>query len=274
MPMPVELQTLQVRTFRHGDEVALNELWNMANEGHAGWVHRSPDYWYWLLVQRPDIGPDSLMVCEADLGEAVGYAALAASGAVVELVVTPTVPESARYRVATELLDALELRAHNASIEELDILVPRTDTAVCRAATSRGYRDRPMGNLQLSVVDAAALLRLVLATREPRDAGTATRLRLDLDAGQSRTAPVRQLWIDLGTEWTVMTVPCSWEPDAIVATDMTTLSRLALGDVSVESALSEGLVDVSPHTARQTAAHFLALVAPRQPWFIPRSDVR
>jgi hypothetical protein len=71
------------RKYEEGDETALASLFNKVYHGYAGFVPRTPEYWRWSCLDRPDVEKEGIMVV-VNRGRIVAYAVVGKSGNIWE----------------------------------------------------------------------------------------------------------------------------------------------------------------------------------------------
>ena len=207
-------------------------------------------------------------------GQLTGYVVLTRAGTVLELVVSPDCLEDERYQIARTLVLAVEERARSLAVEAIEVTVFSGDRAICRALSDLSYESREMRGPQWTLIDLKAFLETKLLALSGVDRETQNGFRLEITGGTTRLTPYPQLWVRLNPVLEVCAQQPAWVTDVVIKTDMRTLTRLVVGDLSVQMALNEGAVAVTPPSDSHRAARFLAAMVPSVPWFTPMSDVR
>jgi hypothetical protein len=193
---------------------------------------------------------------------------------VLELIVSPDGSEDERYQVARSLVAALEEQAQSLGVEAIEVTVSSEDRASCRALSDLAYGPREQRGPQWTLVDLKAFLEAKLSSMAGSDLEKGGGFRLRIADGATRLTPYQQLWVRLSPVLEVSAHEPDWVSDVVISTDMRTLTRVSVGDLSVQAALDEGSVAVQPPSASNRAAALLAGMALSVPWFTPPSDVR
>lgn len=254
-----------IRAFLDGDEDNIIKLFNECYGGLAGYCLRTPEYWRWACLERPDVERKGVMVALHPTNKLmVGYVVAGKSGNIWELGYKKNGDERAIAQVLLEA--ALEyLTANGAS--EVKLQVPAEDHAVKDASIELGFSMARPTDAHVSVLDFKALTSL-LASRASRGFKTAVGLaRIRLTDAPS--------WVN--PEFTIGNPKDIKEGNGkktriLAETDVSTFSSMLLGRSSPFSMWLRGRVKVRPFWRIRAFAKLVSAISLKEKWFIPLSD--
>lgn len=266
---------LHIRSFRDADLPDVLSLFESCFAGYGGWVVRTAETWRWNILGRPDVHREDILVA-SDAGRAVGYGVITASGVVLELAVSPVIAAADREAVADALLARLETAAQARGVGTVEIDFPTTDAPVCRVLARRGFRGEPADSLQFIIVDVKGFLQALLSHRATDQAVPLPpcSILLNLSRGTYRTAPQERLLITPGHPPSVAPATAGQDAAVAIQTSISTLAEVVLRGREVREALDAGDITVAPSERVADAVALLSALHFRDPWYIPRADLR
>jgi predicted acetyltransferase len=113
------------RTYLEGDEVAIVDLFEKAYKNYGGYNLKTPEYWRWCCLARPDVEKKSVfLVSNQSSKQLVGYAVVGKSGTVWELVYDP---ESNGKEIVAVLLEQATEYLTNIGASSVNFTAPQDD---------------------------------------------------------------------------------------------------------------------------------------------------
>lgn len=70
----------KVRNFEDGDEIEFVRLFERVYADYGGFVLKTPEYWRWCCLERPDVKRDGIFVVVGEDEKVVGYVVVRRSG--------------------------------------------------------------------------------------------------------------------------------------------------------------------------------------------------
>gem|GEM_PF-1376612 len=255
-----------VRTYRDGDEEEILRLFEKCYGKYVGYVLRTPEYWRWCCLERPDVDARSVFLAVNRSNERiVGYSAVGKSGNIWELSVNQ---QGDSEEIAELLLNEASDWLVHMEASEINLHVPIHDEGIRAACRKLGFGECRAPGVFVSVLDFPRLIR-EMAMRQ-KDAlksmdGIVEFCLKDAPTWMSSRFGLR---VDGGHVEIVEEVQ---KPTISVETDTVTLAEMLLQKKSLLSVLIRGKVRVRPFWRFWS---FLKLfsVFNVEGWFTPLSD--
>ena len=271
---------LSVRTYRHGDEQSLVELWARAYSDYGGHVPKTPEYWRWCVVDRPGIEAEDIVLLESG-STLVAYGVLGRKdspvgpgGSVLELAVEPSLPAAERSLSLAQLIAVLEERSRARGDEIFEVSVPDTEQFMVRALEAADFKPEKSDSLQLVIVDLIGLIRKILARRTAEiTAMPARSFALTVEQEEYRSLPLGRIRISFsGADVSVEESGEDADHEAIL--NLPSLLSLIFRREDVESLLRSAAIRLQSPTESVPFADMLRLLAIRGNWYTPWVDGR
>ena len=257
-----------VRTFQDGDEAKIAQLLNKAYADYGGPAMKSPEYWRWRCLERPDVERSGLFVAFDRLkGDVVGHVVAGRSGNVWELCYDP---EHDGEEIVPMLIDKAVRYLEKAGATSINITAPEEDKAIRRTCMDYGFISNPPSKVFLSVLDLVELASLLANDK-----------RGELMARFDETVLVKledaPSWISStifmkigknGVQVTDKLLPHSVN----LETDFLTFCSLLFGNLSPSKALSSAKFRVTPSSKVSTLVEILSCLRMKTKWFFPLSE--
>ncbi|TET62287.1 hypothetical protein E3J49_08460, partial [Candidatus Bathyarchaeota archaeon] len=82
--MSLEACKYKIRSFEDGDENEIVQLFDRIYSDYGGFTLKTPEYWRWCCLKRPDVEKEGVFVVEDGDENVVGYAVVGGSGNIWE----------------------------------------------------------------------------------------------------------------------------------------------------------------------------------------------
>jgi hypothetical protein len=255
-----------IRTFQDGDEEGIIRVFEECYGEYAGYVLRTPEYWRWCCLERPDVERSGVFVAVRRSDEGVlGYAVAGKSGNIWEFGYDRG--NSGRELVELLLKSATDyLEAVGASLVSLQ--VPAKDRVISAACANLGLAETKSSEIFVSVLDFQSLLFLVSDQQEgleELDEAVEVVLR-DAPEWMARSVKIRV------RNGQVSPLEKGQKPTILVETDVSTLSSMLFGEVGPFWVWLRFSVRVKPFWKISRFLRLFSALRVRQPWFVPLSD--
>ena len=256
-----------VRTFIDGDECQFVELFEKAYKEYAGYTRKTPQYWRWCCLERPDVEREGVIVVLAMNNNVVGYVVAGRLGNLWELCYDP---EKDGRVIVSLLLDRAEAYLESVGASSVTFAAPQRDTIIAELCWERGFVSSSPPNMFLGVLNVQTL---VSALAEGNRNG------LDKDFEESVL-----LRISDAPFWTDDEVSIRISPDSVrvenapgvytfeVETDYATFSSLVFGKMSPLSAFVRSRVKIRPTLKIRKALKLFSWLRVGEEWSFQLSD--
>jgi hypothetical protein len=260
-----DLNEYHVRNFRQGDEIVLVDLFNRVYKDFAGFVPRTPEYWVWCCLSRPDVNEESVVI--ANNGEkTVGYAVVGKSGNVWELCYDP---DYNGKMIVSKLLNWILDHLESIESDSVVLNAPVKDKVVREVCQELDFAETPPEFMFVSVFDLPSLICEILRNKKEmlntegifwfRLKGCPSWYNDNFCIQiQKNEVSVREKIID--------------KPELVVDADMPTLVSCILGNENILKAIITSKVHLSPFWKIRKFLKLFSLLRIKSPWFTPKAD--
>ena len=271
---------LAIRSYRHGDEETLIDLWARAYGDYGGHVPKTPEYWRWCVLDRPGIDAEDIVLLERE-DTVIAYGVLGRKdtpigpeGTVLELAVEPSLSPAERTRNVSRLISVLEERSRARGDEVFEASVPSTERTLVKPFQTAGFKAEKSDSLQLVIVDVMRLMKQILDRRSAEIAvGAAGSFAFTFQQDEQRTLPLERIRIELCSAGVNIEESATDADYEVVATLSSVLDIILRRD-EVDNVLRHGGIRVQPETGAEELARLLQLLVLRSNWYIPNIDGR
>ena len=265
--MTGDLKEYRIRTFMQGDEIELVHLFNRIYEDFAGFVPRTPEYWVWCCLSRPDVNEESVVIVNKE-EEIVGYAVVGKSGNVWELCYDPMYNGKI---IVSNLLNWALNYLEKVGSDSVILDAPVKDDVVREVCQELDFAETMPFPMFMSVLDFPKFICEILRSRKEM---------LDIDG---------VFWFRLNgcPRWSndnfriqireneVSVVEGMVEsPEIVIDADMSLLISCILGIENILKAVITSKVHFRPFRKVRKFLKLFSLLQIKYPWCRPRADVR
>jgi len=240
-------------------------LFNRIYKDFAGFVPRTPEYWVWCCLNRPDVNEESVVI--VNNGEKiVGYAVVGKSGNVWELCYDPMYNGKT---IVSKLLNwALDyLRKVGSDSVVLD--APVKDNVVREICQELDFVETTPAPMFVSVMDFPNLICEILRSRkEMLDINGVFRFRLKDCPSWCKDS----FCIHVGENEASVKEEVVDNPEIVIDADMSTLFSCILGTENLFKAIITSKVHLHPFWKIRKFLKLFSLLRIKHPWFKPRAD--
>jgi len=149
----------ELRIYEEGDEAEIVKLFDKAYSNYGGYVRKTPEYWRWCCLQRPDVEREGILVAmEKATREIVGYVVAGKSGSLWELTCPPH-PD--KKEIVTLLLDNAVSYLEKKGAASVNFAAPQADLVIGQACKERGFATSAPPKMFLSVLNFQKLVSLI-----------------------------------------------------------------------------------------------------------------
>ena len=257
----------KVRSFEDGDEVEFVRLFNRMYADYGGFALRTPEYWRWCCLERPDVEREGLFVVVDGDESVVGYAVVGGSGNVWELCYDS---ERDGEGIVSLLLDKAVCYLERVGATSVTFNVLKEDQVLNRVRGKFGFAVLPPPQMFLSVLNFRKFFSVLLNSKKEE-------LMTEFDEAVVVKLTDAPFWVDatffIQINQDGVTVGSKSEsPTVQVETDVITLSSLLFGKSSPFQSLIRLKLRVSPFWKIPTLLRLLSSLQVRAAWFFPLSD--
>jgi len=257
-----------VRTYQKGDEVQLTRLFNESYEAYAGFAPRTPEYWRWSCLDRPDVENEGILVVLRE-ARVVAYAVVGKSGNIWELCFDRR--HEAKALVSLILKSAVEYLASRGS-DSVTLNLPRDDLGAREGCEKEGFLELPRDPewVYVSVLDYERFVRLLYSAKKEGLMGFECDFLIRLKNAESWTSPFVSITLQGGRlETSSQDKSC----DVLIETDTSTLNSILFGISNPVWALLSFKLKIHPLHKLRSVIRFFSILSLDDPWFLPRADL-
>ncbi len=147
-----------LRPFKKGDETVIVELFNSTFKEYAGFVPRTPEYWVWCCLQRPDVTEEGIQIVNTK-NKIVGYIVAGKTGNIWEMCYDPSYDgEIIITKLLTWAIDYL----NKSDSDSVLLNFPTKDQTVRKVCSNLGFAESTPEYMFISVLDFPRLTSEVL----------------------------------------------------------------------------------------------------------------
>ena len=265
--MSLEACKYKIRRFEDGDENEIVQLFDRVYSDYGGFTLKTPDYWRWCCLKRPDVEKEGVFVVEDGDENVVGYAVVGGSGNIWELCY-----DSGRNggEIVSLLLDKAVRYLEKVGATSITFNVSKEDYVLNKVCGKLGFAVLPPPQMFLSVLNFRKFISLLVNSKREE-------LMMKFDEAVLVKLKDAPFWIDdtvfiqisrdrveVGDE--------TQSPTIRIETDAVTLSSLLFGISSPFQSLIRLKLRVKPLWKTLTLLRLLSSLQLKTAWFFPLSD--
>jgi hypothetical protein len=256
----------EIRKYEEGDETELASLFNNVYHDYAGFVPRTPEYWRWSCLDRPDVEKEGIMVV-VNRGKIVAYAVVGKSGNIWESCFDDAHDEKALLSLVLERAIKYLTRVGS----DLIILnLPSEDSVARETCEKLGLSELPPDVMFLSVLDFKQLLELLCSAKKDKLSGFDGDFLVRFKDAPSWISPFVMIKFKNGqTEIKNENKSC----EVLIETDTATFTSIMFGVRRPLWALARFKLKIHPPWKLRRVLRLLSFMCLDDPWFFPRSDL-
>lgn len=256
-----------VRTFQDGDEEGILRVFEECYGKYVGYVVRTPEYWRWCCLDRPDVTAESVFLVVSRSNERiVGYSVVGKSGNIWELGVGR---EGDSEEIAELLLSKASDWLVRVGASQINLHAPIDDENIRVMCEKLGFDECRPPDVYVSVLDFQRLILWMLQRRNDELKSVEEVVEFRLKDAPTWVGNSFGLRIDDGSAEIVEVVG---KPTISVETDTVTLAKMLLQKKSPLSALVRGKVKVKPFWRFRSFLKLFSVLSLEGSWFTPLSD--
>lgn len=257
----------KVRSFEDGDEIEIVRLFDRMYANYGGYSLKTPEYWRWCCLGRPDVEREGLFMAADRNENLVGYAIVGRSGNIWDLCYDP---RSEGEEIVSLLLDEATRYLEKVGANSITFNAPKEDYVVNRVCRKVGFAVISPPKMFLSILDFRKLLSLLAKCKKEK-------LMTRFDEAVLVKLKNAPFWIN-DTVFIKISregVQVGYEPQSPtiqMETDITTFSSLLFGIMSPFQSLIHLKLRVKPFWKTPTLLKLLSSLRLKTTWFFPLSD--
>jgi len=264
-----DLEKYSVRSYEEGDEIQFIRLFNEVYRVYGGFVPRTPGYWRWCCLKRPDVEREGIFAVVNHRDEnIVGYAIVGRSGNIWELCYDPRQDEE---KIVSFLLEKATRYLEKAGATSITFNAPGEDRIINKVCRKLGFAVLPPPKMILSVLNFRKLISLIVNSKK---AELTTRFD-ETVLVKLKDAPFwvdDKLFIQIGRDG-VQVGDKAQSSTIQIETDVITFSSLLFGILTPFRSLIRLKVRVKPFWKTLTLLKLLSSLRMKTTWFFPLSDL-
>jgi hypothetical protein len=263
--MSKDSEDYYVRTFKKGDEVPLVHLFNKNYEDLVGFVPRTPTYWIWCCLNRPDVTEESVAIVNK-AKKIVGYAVVGKSGDIWELCYDPIYDGKI---IVSKLLNWSVGYLEKAGSDSVVLNAPNRDKVVREVCRDLGFTETPPEFLYVSVLDFPSYVYEILQSRKKN-----LKIKGSFMFRLAGCPPgcASNFSIEIKKKEISVNVESVDNPEITVDADMSNLISCILGTKGVLRAIVTSKVHVHPVWKIPKFLTLISTLQIKSQWFVPRAD--
>jgi ribosomal protein S18 acetylase RimI-like enzyme len=254
-----------VRSYEEGDEIQLTRLFNSVYQTYGGFVPKTPEYWRWCCLDRPDVEKKRIIivVCGEKI---VGYAVVGKSGNIWEFCFDHAYDGK---KIASLILGEAIEYLENFGAESATLNVPFEDLLAKEVCQRFGFVEVPSERLYLGVLDFERFLQLLVSAKKEKLKGFNDEVLITF-----RNAP---FWIDPHISvkvenWNTQIEEVNKRHKVLIETDIETFTSILFGTAKPLWAWLRFRLKIHPLRKVRDALKLLSSLSLNNPWFFPGSD--
>jgi len=258
----------RVRSFEDGDEIEFLRLFDRMYVDYGGFTLKTPEYWRWCCLKRPDVEREGLFVVVDKKDEnVVGYAVVGRSGNIWELCY-----DLGRdgEEIVSLLLGKVTRYLERVGTTSISFNAPREDHVMNHVCKELGFAVLPPRKMFLSVLNFRELVSLLVKSKKED-----LLMRFDeVVLVKLKDAPFwvnDTVFIQISRDG-VQVGDGAQSPTIRMETDVITFSSLLFGILSPFQSLIRLKLRVKPFWKTPTLLMLISSLRMKTTWFFPLSD--
>lgn len=262
-----ETSEYPLRTYIQGDETALIRLFNKAYAGFAGLIPRTPEYWKWCILSRPNVSQEGIAIVTHN-DEIVGYAAVEKSGTILEFCYNPNY--DGKKIVSLLMQWCIDYARHQES-SSVSLNAPVQDQIIRQVCEELDFTQEPFPALFLKVQDFPQLLEKTVSREKNLKKDIEETVLFNFKEVPSGHHNHITLQIQNGTA-TVLLEKAA-KPTITIDTSLSTVSACIFGSKRrLIGAITKGQLKVRPLRKILRSVEIFSLLQLQSPWYISGAD--
>lgn len=249
-----------------GDELELSQLFNAAYQNYAGFVPRSPDYWRWSCLNRPNVDRKGILVvlCGA---KTVGYAVVGKKGNIWELCYNPEY--DGKIILSTILTWSLNY-IQDIGGEIALFNAPTKDRLFREVCSEFGFVEKPPPHIFLNILDFPEFISELLNLNCRKLESIDEEFSINVTGSPSFYEKKINVKIKNGTFSVNSKNNC--DSRVTVEGDVRLIVSCLLGTQGILRAIFFQKIKVKPFWKCYSISKLFSLIKINDPWFSPGSD--
>jgi hypothetical protein len=261
-----KINSYQTRTYREGDETELAKLFNRVYKKYAGFVPRTPEYWRWSCINRPDVEAEGIVIVNNG-EETIGYAVVAKSGNIWEFCYDPEYEGKA---VISTILEWSTEYVTDAGGDSVVFNAPTDDQLLREVCLEFGFAEKPPPCLFLNVLDFPQFIHEILSLKQEKLKEYDEELLIKIKKSHGFYDKEISIKIEKGA----ITVNRKTNNNScvIIESDVSTIVSCILGTQGLLQAFLGSKIKVKPFWKTIKILKIFSLLKIKDPWFSPGTD--
>jgi hypothetical protein len=254
-----------IRTYRTGDEISIVRLFNSTFNEYSGFVPRSPQYWNWCCLQRPDVSKEGIIVVTQQ-EKVVGYAVAGKSGNIWEMCYDRTCDgEIVVTKIIARMLDYLA----SEKVDSVLLNFPTNDKVVRKICERFNFAESPPEYMFISILNFSSLINEILKDSVEKQKVNGDFLFQLKNLPQSFS---NNFYLDIHNGNVTITDKAERPPEIILDVDGSTLISCIFSRKNVLKNILSSKIHVHPFWKIGKVMKLFLLMQNNSPWFMPRAD--
>lgn len=256
-----------IRTYVDGDEDNIVSLFNESYQDYAGFVPRTPEYWKWCILSRPNLSTDGIVIV-SNTDRIVGYAAVDKLGNILEFCYDPH--NNGKKIVSILVSWCIDYVKHQGG-NSVSLNAPVQDSIIRQVCKEMQFTQEPFPSLYLKVHDLAKLLEKVTDQKKKLEGNFEETVLFNLRKNPSWSPD--HVILRIQKDAMIVQMDESAKPTITLESDLSTISRCLFGSTRMLwRAVLNGQLRIRPRRKILRAARILSQLKLNNPWYIPGAD--
>lgn len=253
-------------TYKEGDETELVQLFNRIYEDFAGFVPRTPEYWRWCCLSRPDVKAEGIVIVNNGR-KIVGYGVVGKTGNVWELCY------DANYNgeeIVSTILEWIINYVESAEGDSITLNAPLHDPLLREVCLRFGFAETHPSFMFLSVLDFPQFIHEILNLKKEKLKEYKEELLIKVRNSPSWYGGDVTIEISNG----IISVKEGTNNAAkiVIEADVPTIVSCILGTRGFLKAFFSFKLKVKPLWKVVKILKLFSMLRIKNPWFSPRAD--
>ena len=254
------------RTYRTGDETEIAHLFNVVYENVAGFVPRTPEYWLWSCLSRPDVESEGIVIVTEN-EKIIGYGVAGKTGNVWELCYDPSYDGNETISIILKwITDYVEV----AGADSIVLTAPINDNIVRNLCSKLGFAETESELAFVNVVDLPKFMYELLNLRKEKLFGYNEEILIKLR--NSPSWQVQNFTITLKNANISVKEGLTDNPSITLNADPPTIVSCILGTQGLLKSFLYSRLKVKPILKTSKIMKLLSILKINDLWFGPKSD--
>jgi hypothetical protein len=251
-----------IRHYKERDEDEAAKLFNRRYAAYGGFVPRTPEYWLWSCLKRPDVNSDGVLFVSDNKNQRIcGYAVVGTTGEIWEFCA-----DGDEEIIPALLLKEIVRYVNSLGISSVNINVPH-DRILCNVLAQEGFSKVPADNMFVSTLSLVNLLSTLSANKKLDGNDEINFIFDNVPFGVEKIISVKvhdhEVSVGQGS---------SESADVTVKMECASLLSILFGIANVHRELVRGKIRVKPFWKITKVTGFLDKIRLQNAWYWPLSD--